>query len=188
MNWTATQMGATPTGAAPAATEPMTAVPVRPVRIRPMVVGDVDAVAAVEAVSTPNEWTRELFAGEFDVAEESRAWLVAVEESTDVVVGFCGLLFVAGSDPQEAHVMNLAVTPAWRRARVAWRLLVASLAGAAKRGVVAATLEVRASNTPAIALYEGFGFVDIGARPGYYTDGEDARILWLEDLGRFSDE
>jgi ribosomal protein S18 acetylase RimI-like enzyme len=41
------------------------------------------------------------------------------------------------------------------------------------------TLEVRTSNSPAITLYEQYGFQPAGMRPGYYRDtGEDAVIMW----------
>ncbi|MDP9189370.1 MAG: hypothetical protein M3O25_08995, partial [Actinomycetota bacterium] len=42
------------------------------------------------------------------------------------------------------------------------------------------TLEVRVSNLPAIAMYEGLGFHSAGRRRRYYHDnGEDALIMWL---------
>ena len=163
------------------------------ITVRPMTVDDVTAAAAIEAESSPSPWSADLFAGEFTVPEQSRAWLVAVDSSgstralTEVVVGFCGLLFVPGPDPSgppvEAHVMNIAVAPARRRAGIARRLLTEALRLAAGRGADTVTLEVRASNDAARALYEATGFRDVGARPGYYPDGEDARILWLDGLG-----
>jgi ribosomal-protein-alanine N-acetyltransferase len=43
------------------------------------------------------------------------------------------------------------------------------------------TLEVRTSNSGAIALYERFGFRSAGTRRRYYSDtGEDALIMWRE--------
>jgi ribosomal-protein-alanine N-acetyltransferase len=81
----------------------------------------------------------------------------------------------------ELHINNLAVLPEWRRRGVASALLRHVLAEGAAGGATRATLEVRASNVPAIALYEGFGFVTRGRRPRYYTNpAEDALILWLD--------
>ena len=80
--------------------------------------------------------------------------------------------------------MNLAVHPGWRRIGVASRLLdelFELTAGDPRRGY---TLEVRVSNTTAIALYETFGFETSGLRRGYYTDNrEDALIMWRDPLG-----
>ncbi len=45
------------------------------------------------------------------------------------------------------------------------------------------TLEVRASNDPAIKLYKKFGFAPVGFRTNYYSDtGEDALIMWIHDI------
>ena len=56
------------------------------------------------------------------------------------------------------------------------------MAAAAQEGARRATLEVRASNTPALQLYERMGFAVRGKRPGYYTNpSEDALILWREE-------
>ena len=57
------------------------------------------------------------------------------------------------------------------------------MADAAASGATKATLEVRASNTAAFALYERLGFHVAATRPGYYTKPEeDALILWREGL------
>ena len=55
------------------------------------------------------------------------------------------------------------------------------------RGAHNFTLEVRASNTGAHALYRRFGFAPAGIRAGYYpasVDGpaEDALIMWAHDI------
>ena len=58
--------------------------------------------------------------------------------------------------------------------------MMAEIIQAAKqRGAVRMTLEVRPSNTAALALYTAFGFKSAGRRPHYYQDnGEDAIIMW----------
>jgi ribosomal-protein-alanine N-acetyltransferase len=54
---------------------------------------------------------------------------------------------------------------------------------AVRRALERATLEVKASNTIALSLYEKFGFQIAGRRKGYYEKtGEDALILWLSGL------
>src|SRR4051812_45923488 len=77
------------------------------------------------------------------------------------------------------HLMNVAVDPRLRRARLATNLIERLFheAGADARY----TLEVRTSNDPAIAMYRRFGFRPAGHRRRYYHDnGEDALIMWLE--------
>ena len=59
----------------------------------------------------------------------------------------------------EVHVNNFAVHPSRRRQGLGRALLAHVLAEATALGAPRATLEVRASNAPAIALYEGGGFV-----------------------------
>ncbi len=76
------------------------------------------------------------------------------------------------------HLMNVAVLPQHRRHGVARLLLARLLANAGSDARY--TLEVRASNTAAIAMYERLGFRRAGRRRGYYHDnGEDALIMWL---------
>jgi ribosomal-protein-alanine N-acetyltransferase len=70
------------------------------------------------------------------------------------------------------------VHPEWRRRGVARQLLGAALIEGVARGVTLAFLEVRPSNTRALALYESLGFQVIGRRNGYYFDtGEDALVM-----------
>jgi ribosomal-protein-alanine N-acetyltransferase len=82
------------------------------------------------------------------------------------------------------HVMNVAVSDAYRRRGIASALLERLFdvtASDPRRGY---TLEVRVSNTGAIRLYERLGFEARGVRRGYYTDNrEDALIMWREPSG-----
>ena len=48
---------------------------------------------------------------------------------------------------------------------------------AAEMGGESLTLEVRESNTSAVALYEGLAYERAGLRRGYYQDGEDAVVM-----------
>ena len=67
----------------------------------------------------------------------------------------------------------------YRRKHIGMALIGTMIDVTGKQGVKAHTLEVRASNAPAIGLYKKFGFAEEGLRKGYYEDnGEDAIIMW----------
>lgn len=135
---------------------------------------DLDGVMAVDAASFVNHWTREMFLWEARNSDVARVFVARDERE---VVAYCAVWVIF----DELHINNLAVLPEWRRRGVARRLLTAVLAAGREEGAVRATLEVRESNLPAIALYTAFGFEPRGRRPRYYTQPEeDALILWLE--------
>jgi ribosomal-protein-alanine N-acetyltransferase len=84
---------------------------------------------------------------------------------------------------EEAHITILAVHPHCQGQGLGQALLISLLMAAYDRGLERATLEVRASNKPALSLYQKFGFKTAGRRRRYYKDtGEDALILWCGDL------
>ncbi|WP_414620930.1 ribosomal protein S18-alanine N-acetyltransferase [Calothrix sp. CCY 0018] len=81
---------------------------------------------------------------------------------------------------EEAHITILAIDSQYHRQGMGAALLYSLIKTARDRHLERATLEVRASNQAAIALYEKFGFKRAGTRRRYYQDnGEDALILWL---------
>jgi ribosomal-protein-alanine N-acetyltransferase len=81
--------------------------------------------------------------------------------------------------------MNVAVAPDRHRTGIASALLVRLFELTATDDRRGYTLEVRVSNTAAIALYEGLGFEPRGVRRGYYTDNrEDALIMWKDPAVR----
>ena len=90
------------------------------------------------------------------------------------VVGYVGSQTVI----DESDMMNVAVHPDCRRRGIAEALVNALCKALKERGSVSLTLEVRASNDPAKALYDKLGFESVGRRPNYYRNPkEDALIL-----------
>jgi len=148
------------------------------IEIRRLALADLDEIDRIERDSYPTPWSRSMFAGE--LAKSSSITLGAFEtEMADRLVGY----LVVSRYVDAWHIMNVAVDPEYRRRGVATRLLDAlfvTTAGDARRGY---TLEVRVSNTTAIALYERLGFQATGVRRGYYTDNrEDALVMWKDPL------
>lgn len=144
--------------------------------IAPMRRRHLRAVVAIERRSNPHPWSHSLFAGELTMPS-SRHWVVA--RTGRHVVGFAGLMVTL----DEGHVTNFAVHEDHRRRHVATRLLLVQFDAARERGVRSLTLEVRASNRAAQALYRRFGFAPGGVRRSYYRDNsEDAIIMWAHDI------
>jgi ribosomal-protein-alanine N-acetyltransferase len=109
-----------------------------------------------------------------ELDNQCAAFLVAVEPVTDKVVGYAGLLVMA----DEGYITNVAVFPEYRRRGVAEQLITVFDKFARGNRLVFLTLEVRPSNTAAIALYQSFGFEEVGRRRNYYDlPKEDALIM-----------
>lgn len=137
----------------------------------PMAVSDLDQVLDIERASFPTPWTRAAFCYEIEQNKVARCTVLRGRRG---IVGYLCLWEIG----HEIHITNLAVHPEWRRRGVGRRLLAGALAEGIVRGVVLAFLEVRPSNTRALALYESLGFQVIGRRNGYYFDtGEDALVM-----------
>ena len=143
------------------------------IEIRPMDWESVAQVAALEQICFASPWS--LAALESELRNPLAVYFVALDRGE--VAGYAGMHNICG----EGHITNLAVSPALRRRGVARILLDAMIAFAREHELALLTLEVRASNAAAIALYGGCGFVQVGLRSGYYdTPREDALIMTLE--------
>lgn len=143
------------------------------IKIVPMTEAHVAAVAKLEAACFADPWSENSVASE--LKNSLSLWLVAVEG--DTVVGYVGSQTVMG----ETDMMNVAVHPNCRRRGIAKGLLEALIRTLKKLGSRSLTLEVRASNEPAITLYTEFGFLEAGRRRNYYRNPkEDALILRKE--------
>ena len=83
----------------------------------------------------------------------------------------------------EGYIDNVAVRPSCRRMGLGDRLLDVFIRfGQANLAFL--TLEVRPSNTPAVALYEKNGFKEVGRRPNYYDDPKEDALLLTREFTR----
>ena len=130
-------------------------------------------IAELEKICFSDPWSERSIASELD--NQLAFWLVATEG--DRVAGYIGSQTVM----DETDMMNVAVHPDFRRRGIAEALVTGLVEALKIKGSHCLTLEVRASNGPAIALYEKLGFSEIGRRKNYYRNPrEDALILRKE--------
>ena len=133
----------------------------------------VPQVAALEAICFADPWSEKSVASE--LTNPLSLWLVALDG--DRVAGYVGSQSVMG----ESDMMNVAVHPDYRRQGIAEKLCLALVEALKEKGNHCLTLEVRATNDPAKALYEKLGFQQVGLRKNYYRNPkEDACILRKE--------
>ena len=145
------------------------------VTVRRLQLRDLSAIEKIERSSYPTPWSRSMFAGE--LAKPSSICLGAFADQR--LVGH----LIVSRYVDAWHVMNLAVAPPDRRTGIASTLLRELFDLTREDDRRGYTLEVRVSNTGAIALYQRLGFETRGVRRGYYTDNrEDALIMWRDPV------
>ena len=147
-------------------------------KLRRMRRSDVPEVLALEQRIFPTPWTQKSYEFELERNPASEQWVIeTVSEAQLVAYSVCWTL------GDEIHIANIAVAPRFRRRGLGRRLLAHVLHRAVAKGLLSATLEVRASNLAAQAMYAGFGFIEIGRRKRYYSDNhEDALLMQLPRL------
>lgn len=130
---------------------------------------DSAAMHALERICFSLPWTLEQCAGVLRQTSFAAFGLWQAQK----LLAYVSIYHGAG----EMEILNLAVQPEMRRRGFGRRVLTMALQVARKMGMEKASLEVRCSNSAAIALYESMGFVPQGRRRNYYPDnGEDAII------------
>ena len=139
------------------------------VTIVPMRTEHTAQIAALEAACFSDPWPESILQQELE--NPLSLWLCAMDG--DTIAGYVGSQTVLG----EADMMNLAVSPAYRRQGVAAALISALMTRAEKLNLAFVTLEVRAGNEPAKALYAKHGFVPVGRRKNYYDLPKEDAIL-----------
>jgi len=135
----------------------------------------IEAMRVIESASFPVSWGEGSFEKELEENALAR-YLVALEDGA--VAGYVGAWAVL----DELHITTFAVDPARRGRGIGRRLLAALLANAVDEGACWTVLEVRESNVAAIALYQSFGFRQVGLRKKYYENGENALVLWVGQM------
>lgn len=143
-------------------------------RLIPMTAELIPAIAEIERLCFSQPWSENALHEE--LFNDTACFIAAVTENGDVV-GYAGLHCIL----DEGYIDNIAVRSEYRRQGVAGELLEAFLRfGQANLAFL--TLEVRASNTPAISLYRKYGFSEVGRRKNYYTAPTEDAILMTREF------
>ena len=141
------------------------------IRIVPMNADHLDELERLERICFSRPWSKRMLSEELE--NQCAAFLVA-EDENGKVLGYAGLLVMM----DEGYITNVAVFPEYRRLGVAAKIIEVYMNFAQANQLAFLTLEVRPSNAAAIALYQRFGFEEVGRRKNYYDlPKEDALIL-----------
>ncbi len=138
---------------------------------RKMVKADIPQLLAIEQSVQGAPWNEETFKTCFELAYDG--WVLERE-------GHLAGYIVLSLQVDECHVLNLCVAREYQRQGLGRLLLEFGMEEAKRRGMLIAYLEVRRSNSRAIALYRGHKFLMIGERKDYYqtvNGPEDALIF-----------
>jgi [ribosomal protein S18]-alanine N-acetyltransferase len=151
-------------------------------RLLPMAVADLDEVCEIEQQSHWAPWSQ----GNFNDSLVAGYWayslrkLAQLDHQRDELMAYCVLM--PGID--ELNLLNITVSPEYRRQGLAKKILLIMEDLARERGLTKVFLEVRVSNAPAIALYQELGYSEVGLRKEYYPvhEGcrEDAKVMMKE--------
>lgn len=137
-----------------------------------MTAEDIPAVARLEQECFAEPWSENALAE--SLADANYVFFVAAFLD-ETVAGYVGAYLAA----DELSITNVAVTASYRRCGAANQLMKALDAFAKEKKLYGITLEVRVSNSAAIALYEKNGYEKSGIRKGFYSKPkEDALIMW----------
>ncbi|MBQ9852705.1 MAG: ribosomal protein S18-alanine N-acetyltransferase [Ruminiclostridium sp.] len=133
-------------------------------------------VAELERLCFSTPWNEAML--EEELYNDTASFIVAEGEDGSVL-GYAGLHVIL----DEGYIDNVAVRPSCRRMGIADRLLDVFIRfGQANLAFL--TLEVRPSNTPAVALYQKHGFQEVGRRPNYYDNPKEDALLLTREFQR----
>ena len=128
-------------------------------------------IEALEAACFSLPWTAEQLQSQL---KDSQHEFIAAVTPDGTVLGYVGMMFVL----DEGYISNVAVGPDYRRRGIADALIERLMTLCRAHGLSFVTLEVRAGNAPAVALYTKHGFQPVGLRKNYYErPREDALLM-----------
>lgn len=138
--------------------------------IRKMTDADIEFAAEIEKKCFSSPWSARSI--ESEMSRENSVFLMAFDGEKPI--GYVGLSTVL----DEGYMGNLAVVGEYRRQGIGRALMNELISECKKLDLAFVTLEVRASNTPAVNLYVSLGFDEVGRRKNYYKEPlEDALLL-----------
>lgn len=140
------------------------------IEVRKAALGDAQEVALIEKEVMKHPWPLEVFLN--DIGDKDSPWVFLVAEEEGRILGYLDYMVTFDS----STIASLAVRKDAQRKGVATLLLdrMEEELRKEEEAVLTSTLEVRASNEPAKALYRKRGYLFVCRKKGYYEDGEDA--------------
>lgn len=143
--------------------------------IESMTVDDISQVAEIERQIFSIPWSEKAFKDSME--SDNTIYIVAKEDNN--VAGYAGMYLSF----EEGNITNVAVNPSSRRKGIGEKIVRDILNRAYEKGVRDVFLEVRETNSAAIALYEKIGFKEEGIRKNFYEKPkENALIMWKHNL------
>jgi ribosomal-protein-alanine N-acetyltransferase len=150
-----------------------------------MAVEDIERVLEIDALAYPEPWHYKGYHYELTQSEVAHYHVLEVQPPTSQspIIGFCGIWLIGG----ECHISTVAIDPAWQGNGLGELLFWHMQWQALEANVELTTLEVRASNTTAQALYAKYGLEVVGRRKRYYKANnagirEDAILMTVTPL------
>jgi ribosomal-protein-alanine N-acetyltransferase len=141
-----------------------------------LTVADLDAVLEIEMEVYTHPWTRGNFLDSFYDGHQARG----LRDASGELLGYFFLMPII----DELHLLTFAVAKKYQGQGYAKLLLQEMMRYAQLHGFASIMLEVRVSNIRAMAVYQRFGFVEIGRRKGYYPvnnlSREDAIVMRID--------
>ena len=144
-------------------------------QVFPAAEADLEAIEAIENACFSLPWTREQLRGQLPDGHHE---FFTAKDGAGTVLGYAGMMTVL----DEGYISNVAVRADCRRGGIADALISEMLKAAKRRGLSFVTLEVRAGNQAAIALYAKHGFLPVGKRKNYYELPREDAILMTKFL------
>lgn len=145
-------------------------------RLRQATTVDLEALVEIEQRCFPDDaWTSAALAREL-AEPHALLLLLALAAGEPGAAGYVSLRRVG----DDGELLRIAVLPGRRRRGLGRRLLAAGLDALRARGARRCSLEVRADNHAALALYEASGLRVVHRRRGYYRDRGDALVLAVD--------
>lgn len=130
-----------------------------------------DVMRIEREVFPSTAWTEGQFWGELARVPSAREYTVGLNHQE--VVGYVGINIVA----PDSDIQTIAVSPGFQQQGLGRRLMEHAFAAARQRGCTQMFLEVREDNTPALAMYEHFGFERLQVRRDYYGPGMHGIVM-----------
>lgn len=155
----------------------MSVMKISDIKIKYMEKDDIESVVKIEEEAYgKHHWAKSSF---YDEMSNNLAKYYVAKTTEGEVVGYAGTWHII----DEGHITTIAVKNDYLRNHIGEAIIKTIIDDCYKNNIKYLTLEVRVSNTPAIKLYEKYGFKSLGTRKGYYQDNNEAAlIMWTENI------